>query len=411
MGGRLRRAVTIAQVAIAVMLVVVGGLYVRTYERLLVQPKGFDSANLASLSVALPNRFYPSYADRVALSDTLVARLRTLPFVVDAVAGSAPPSIGDTPSGGVTVGVDGHPGDGGPDRVAVTPIDPRYFSVLRVPLKSGRWLSRDDDEADTVIPESFARRFWPAGDAVGHTFQVFQRNGRKLWNRPDYRIVGVFQDYRTADRETAAPTLLQAFTARRPPKPQPPGTPRSTIDDGGSFGIADIVVRLDPASSAESVLAAVRPIDPRLVMTLDFVDGLYVDRHRATLFVARLVGVFAIGALLIALIGVYGVMSFLVATRTKEIGIRMALGADGRRIGRFVMQASLALVLTGAAIGLAGALALSRVIASQLFNVSPTDPATYVSVVGAVVGTALLATWRPMRRASRINPAETLRSE
>jgi ABC-type antimicrobial peptide transport system permease subunit len=133
--------------------------------------------------------------------------------------------------------------------------------------------------------------------------------------------------------------------------------------------------------------------------------------HAETLLAMRVVGLFGIGAFVMAMAGLYGVMAFLVAGRTREIGIRMALGADRARIGRFVMGSSLRLVVAGAAIGIAAAVLVLRAIASQLFGVTPTDPATYVTVAVATIVTASLATWQPARRAARVDPVQTLRAE
>jgi len=175
--------------------------------------------------------------------------------------------------------------------------------------------------------------------------------------------------------------------------------------------MVNVLVRLRSHDDAAVVLAAARAVDPRVMASFDFVDDIYADQQRPTLLITRIVGLFGVGAFLIAMAGVYGVMSFLVSGRTREIGIRMALGADRRRIGRSVMGSALRLVLIGAALGLAGAVAISRLIASQLFNVSPMDPATYVTVAVTTIATALLATWQPMRRAARVDPVKTLRAE
>ena len=414
LGAHVRGLVTVAQVSLAVLLVVVGGLYARTYQHLLTLPKGFDSTNLAAISISLPNRFYPSSVSIWGLADDVVARLRALPGVEDAVDGPAPPSTGTTPTLGARVGVDGQLGGGESVGFAITAMDPRYFAMLGVPLRSGRWPTSEDDQTAVAVGESFGRRYWPGGDAVGHTFQVFSAAGKPMSSHPDYRVVGVYADYRTANRAMVDPKILTAFTVRRPPTAAPrprPAESRAKYDSGGSYGMVNVLVRLRSHDDAAVVLAAARAVDPRVMASFDFVDDIYADQQRPTLLITRIVGLFGVGAFLIAMAGVYGVMSFLVSGRTREIGIRMALGADRRRIGRSVMGSALRLVLIGAALGLAGAVAISRLIASQLFNVSPMDPATYVTVAVTTIATALLATWQPMRRAARVDPVKTLRAE
>jgi predicted permease len=420
-GTLVRRVVTIAQVALAVLLVIVGGLYVRTYSSLLAQPKGFDSTNLASVSMALPMRFYPSAVSRQQLADAIVERLLAQPGVVDAIDGPTPPSIGNSPTVGVRMVIDDQVRDAGTGRtfgLAVTEIDPRYLQFLHVPLVAGRWLAPGDDPTAAVVSDRVATRFWPSVDAaIGGTFDAVDQSGgrTRMWGPGAHRVLGVFADYRTRDRDgpyaSRAPwEEIDAFVARQPPAP-PPTVGPGELDTGGSYGIVGVLARLDSHERANAVLAAVRGIDPRLTTSIEFVDDVYAEQYRTTLLATRIVGGFAVTSFLIAMAGLYGVMAFLVAGRTREIGIRMALGADRTRIGRFVMGSSLRLVFAGAAIGIVAAVLVSRTIASQLFGVTPTDPATYVIVAIVTIITALLATWQPARRAARVDPVQTLRAE
>lgn len=406
-GAVVRRLVTMAQVAIAVALVIVGSLYARTYAHLIAIGKGFDSTNLASLSASLP----PSGVSALEVAQLVKERLGTLPAVLGTTVGPPPPSSGNSPFADVTIRADGRD-DGTPIAIGATPIEPEYFNVLRVPLRAGRWFGPGEPEGNVLVSESFARRYWPHGEAVGHVFQAMRGAKPISSNVPSYRVVGVFGDYRIADRAwpSASDATFHVFTPRQPPSPRPP-LPAGDVDSGGFFQFFEVVVRLDSRASAASVLAAARSVLPRVSMDLDFVDDAYADRHAETLLAMRVVGLFGIGAFLMAMAGLYGVMAFLVAGRTREIGIRMALGADRARIGRFVMGSSLRLVVAGAAIGIAAAILVSRAIASQLFGVTPTDPATYVTVAIVTVVTAALATWQPARRAARVDPVQTLRAE
>jgi predicted permease len=414
-GQSIRRVVTVAQVALATLLVIIGGLYARTYVRLLAVEKGFDSSNLASVSMALPGSFYPADDGVRELSARLTDRLRRLPDVVAATVGPPPPSSGNSPNAGVTIAVDGGPPDRSPIGFSATAVGPEYFAVLGVPLRSGRWLVPGEPPASVLVSESFARRYWTDGDAAGHTFAPFR--GAQPWSTPHvFRVVGVFGDYRTGDRAvpTPADAAFHVFTARQPPPPPVPRSGpanRNGIDGGGFYRFIDIVVRLRSRAAAPAVLAAARSVDPRLEMTLEFVDDRYADRHAETLLATRVVGAFGFGAFAIAMAGVYGVMSLLVLGRRREIGIRMALGADRRRIGRLVLGTSFRLVALGLLAGLGLAWMASRLIASQLFDTSPTDPATYGVVALVILVTAVLATWQPARRAARVDPVQTLKSE
>lgn len=404
-----RRAVTVAQIGLASALTIVGALYIHTYARLLGLDKGFDSSNLVSISAALPGRFYPSDVAVADLEGRLISRLRGMSPVMAVTTGPAPPSSGNSPSGDVTIGVDGQPPAGSPINFAVTRVPPEYLHVLRVPLRAGRWFAGDEPLTSIMIGESFARRYWPNGDAIGHTFREY--SGTRSAGRPEYRIVGVFGDYRTSPRDLPSTTDRTFFAFTPPRPPAPPDKTFATFDTGGFYRGFGLVIRLNSRVSATAVLAAARAVDRRLSMDLDFVDDLYAQQHAETLLATRVVGLFGIGAFVMAMAGLYGVMAFLVAGRTREIGIRMALGADRARIGRFVMGSSLRLVFAGAALGIVAASLVSRAIASQLFGVTPTDPATYVTVAIVTIATASLATWQPARRAARVDPVQTLRAE
>jgi ABC-type antimicrobial peptide transport system permease subunit len=168
---------------------------------------------------------------------------------------------------------------------------------------------------------------------------------------------------------------------------------------------------MDSPDRAEGVLAAARAIDRRVRVELDFVDDSYAEQHAETLLATRVVGAFAATAFIVAMVGIYGVMAFLVAGRTREIGIRMALGATAADIGRLVLSSSFTTVGVGAAVGVVAALVAARWTGSQFFGVAPTDPTTYVLVTGVVIATSMLATWRPARAAARVDPAITLRTE
>jgi len=231
------------------------------------------------------------------------------------------------------------------------------------------------------------------------------------------RVVGVVSEFRGDPRHTRiigdqAAYFYYAQRQPLPPPPPPPAVPAPPrIDNGGSYGFLNVIVRLDSPDRAASILSTARALDPRLQVTLEMVDDTYAKQYGDVLLTSRVVGAFGIVAFVVAVVGVYGVMAFLVAGRTREIGIRLALGAAHADISRLIVGSSLKLVVTGAALGLVAAAMLSRWITAQLFGVTGTDPVTYATVTVAVVSAALFATWQPARQAARVDPAITLKSE
>jgi putative ABC transport system permease protein len=408
---RLRRVLTLVQVSVAVVLVVGGLPYVRSYQALLAVDKGFDSAGLAVLSARIPATRFRSVAEQRQFTDQLLTTLRETPGV-DAVSGSSPPpSLGDSPTE-TTLEVDG--------RIVAEPVDlgqkwvdPDYFDVVRLPLRAGKLLEPGDPRTNVVITESFARRFWPTESAIGHTF-TGTGNSPYAYAGP-FRVVGVVADFRW-DRTRmpdATDTRLYMYwlwsdfpdRAAASPAADPP------FDNGGSYRVISLTVRMHSPDHAPAVIAAAGRLDPRLRFDLRWVDDMYANQNAETLLASQIVGAFSALAFMVGIAGIYGVMAFLVAGRTREIGIRMALGARRADIGRMVLGSSTKLVVAGAVLGAGAALVASRWIESQLFGVSPTDPMTYVGVCSAIVVTALLATWLPARQASRVDPAITLRTE
>jgi ABC-type antimicrobial peptide transport system permease subunit len=201
----------------------------------------------------------------------------------------------------------------------------------------------------------------------------------------------------------------RVYLLRQPPRPAT--APPASINDQPLYGSLQFAIRLDPGAQVNRIFADIRDIDSRFRLRLQWMDDVYASRHDDTLFATRVVSGFAILSFVLAIAGVYGVMAFLVAGRTREIGIRMALGASARDVSRLVLRSSGTMVAAGAAAGIVAALVASRWTGSQFFGVEPTDPATYALVAAVVVATSLLATWRPARAAARIDPARTLKSD
>ena len=405
-GSLWRRSLTVAQVALAVMLLVGSVLYVRSYLGLVRLDKGFDSSGVVAISLTIPPQLFGSAAERAAMAQTILERLRAHPGVLGAFEGSPPPSTGDSPTSNDHIEVDGRPPIETNILVPRLWVDPDYFRVLGIPLTAGRMFERGDPPTNVIITESLARRLWPEGDAVGHRFRedpLFQ------WSH----VIGVVKHVRTTYDGTSGPErYFQKYSLRQPPPPAPASTalkPRSSIG-GAAYGFLSVTARVDSRVRASDLYQTVRSIDTRNILKVEFVDDQYARQFVDRLLATRVITGFGVLSFLIAAAGIYGVMAFLVASRGREIGIRMALGADSRRIRRLVLESSMWLVFLGAAIGIGGALVASRWAQSQLFGVTATDPITIVLVTAAVAVTALLATWHPATQATRVDPKVLLRN-
>ena len=407
-GTILRRGLTAIEVALAVLLVIGCGLYVRSYRALLSVDKGFDAANLAEIGFTIPVQYYEGYGEMHLLAANTLEKLRAVPGVLGASWSSAPPSIGNSPTSGLKPEVDGGPPMTEEMDIAQAYVDASYFSLVGMPVRQGRVLRADDAPTSAVLPESFARKLWPDGEAVGHRFRT---SPRSEW----VDVVGVVGDLRLSVRQAPGSTYdaMHYFTVRPPLAPPPPPNPNAKprIASGGSWKFLNIMVRLDSRDRAEAALAAAKSMDSRVRVALTFVEDKYASEFADVLLATRVTTAFGAIAFLVAIVGVYGVMAFLVAGRTREIGIRMALGADRRDISRLVVRSAVVMVAVGAMAGIVGAVFASRWAASQLFGVQPVDFPTYATVAVAVVATALAATWRPARQAARVDPAITLRAE
>jgi hypothetical protein len=389
-------------VALAVALLIGGLLYARSYQNLLAVEKGFDSRNLYFVDWTMP-RDFPA-ADLTAKATEALAKT---PGIEAFTRSSPPPSTGNSPSR-AAIEIDGG-APAAPLLIGEKRVDLGFFAVIKLPVKQGQLPVAGDSLDDVVVPEFFARRFFPEGTAVGHAFRL----SPKL---PWKTIVAVVGDVRT-DRTKMPQTDDRAFyyygvQTVPPPPPPVPATPRpAQIDNGGVTRFLTITVRTNGQLSASGLLAYAKQIEPRLRVTVAAVDDSYARQSEDTRMASQIVGAFSALAFIICMAGVFGVMAFLVAGRTREIGIRLALGADPVNVRRMVLASSARMVVLGAVIGLAIALGASRWVDSQLFGISSTDPVIYGLAAISVVGVALVATWHPARQASRVDPAITLRAE
>lgn len=409
----MRHGITITQVALAVPLLVGGSLYLRSYEALLKVRTGLDTAGVYSLAITSPTRDF-SGESHLALVDQLAAALEERPDVVSVakIAGTAPPGDAYTTTATVLL----EDGLEAVDALSLTIYDvtPGYFLTVGITPLRGRVLTPDDAPGSAVVTETFARRVWNDVNVVGRTFSL--RNMTRI-----YSVVGVVPHVRTNRDDAGGPseTSFSMFQVPARPRPSPAATstpprPPDPVVNAPSgmlpFRVATVLIKATSSLNAQGLLEAAASVDARASYRVQTLDDIYALRHAETRMATSIISAFALTAFVIAVAGVFGVMTFLVTHRTREIGIRMALGAERRDVRRLVLGSSLRLILGGVIAGAVGAAVAGRWVEAQLFGVTSTDPLTYLTVMGVVVGTALVATWHPARRASRVDPAITLRT-
>jgi putative ABC transport system permease protein len=391
--GRLHGALVVAEVGLSLILLVGAGLLVATFGNLVRVDPGFDPARVVAAEIWLTGPRHRTTAEVAAFHRDVVQRIEALPGVVSAavVESGLPLQRG----GNFPIAIEGK-FSGSNDYRTVTP---GYFRTLGLPLREGRLLEEGDGAASepvAVVTESFARRHFPDRRAVGAIIGF--RNERR-------RIVGVVGDVRSFIGAPPRPTyfLTSAQTPIELTRLFAGWFPihvlvRTTGGDPAALG--DTVTRLIHATDAQVPVGRVRALGDVLSTSLAF--------HR---FLMTLLAAFAGLAALLAAVGIYGVMSYSVTQRTREIGVRMALGAQPRDALALVIGRAMALTGAGALVGLAGAAVLTRLLERQLFGVTPTDPATFAGMTALLLLVALAASWLPARRATRVDPMLSLRSE
>jgi len=390
---RLRAALVVGETGLALVLLVGAGLLLRSVGRLQDVYPGFEPRGVTTATLSLPEGQYDTAEKQVAFYRALTDRLATVPGVTTAAAGAPLPFSGNGASASFTIeGRPSGPGDPGPHG-NVRAVTPGYFKALGIPLKSGRLFvpqDRSDTQPVVIIDENLARQYWPDENPVG-------KHMRRGSNAPWSTIVGIVGHVRHSDLASDTSKGTYYYSLFQVPIPW-----------------TSIVVKAqrDPSSLAAPIRDAVLAVDPtqalRDVTSMEeLVSGSLAPRR----FVARLLAFFAAVAVFMAALGLYGIITYSVMQRTQEIGLRMALGAQAGSVVRMVVGQGLLLSGAGVAVGLIASMICSRLLASQLFQVSPFDPATFASMVTALLAATLLAAYIPARRAIGIDPLEALRCE
>jgi putative ABC transport system permease protein len=398
-GGRsgLRGALVVGQIALAMVLLAGSALLLRSFARLRGVDPGFRTENALAFRVSLPDSAYPEDAQRLTFHDELQRRLGALPGVrsVGAVAGL--PLSGSRFDISFTVAGRPEVPPAQQPTMEVRIATPGYFRTIGIPVQRGRpFTESDGPEAPQVVvlSESAVRRFFPDEEAIGRTIRLGLGRGRG--RTAGGEVVGVVGDVKELGLAAESPPEIYLPYAQFP------------------IQSMDVVLRteVEPRSLAAVAERVVHDLDAELpvarVATLEEVLARSVSEPR---FYALLLGSFAATALFLAALGLFGVMSYAVAQRTRELAVRIALGARREELLRMVLREALLLGVVGVAVGLVGALLLSRAIASMLFSLSPRDPATLGGVAVLLLATTLLASYLPARRATRVDPVIALRSE
>ena len=394
-GHGLRRLLVVAQIALSTVLLIGAGLLVRSFSRLQNVAPGFDATGVLTMELTLTGA---RYVDAQVVRDTyrdLWTRLDALPGVSASGGVTSLPLSGYFAWGPITIeGRTPPPGENfinADQRVA----SGRYFEALGIPLLKGRFFNADDTpdrDRVIIIDEFMAEQYWPGQDPIGKRVRFGDLNS----TQPYRTVVGVVGRVKQYGLDTEGRIALYV-----------PHT-----QTGSRAMYVTVRTTADPRALAPSVTAQIRAIDPDLPVYRVRTMSAWVDQSLARpRFAMTLLTAFAALALVLAALGIYGVMAFLVSQSTREIGIRMAIGATERSVLGLVVRQGFAIALSGGLVGLLAALALNRLIASLLFGVGGTDVATFTSAILLLFAVAVLATYLPARRATRIDPAESLRME
>jgi len=391
-GTRTRQALVVVEMALALVLLVGAGLLVRSFMALMHVDPGFDPARAITMKVTLPNAKYPTDTAIRAFFDRLYARVDALPGVEASGGVSFLPLTGIGAATGFTIDGKEEPAPGQEPVTDVRAISHDYFKAMGIPLVGGRLFdSRDEGEnvRRVIVSESLAKKYFANEDPVGRRIRLF-------WNNPGPdEVVGVVGDVRNGMEDAIRPT-----TYLPPARFAYPFTSVTVRASGNAMAIAPAFVNAVHEIDAEVPVSDIRPMTDVLSIS--------TAQRRLTMM---LLAIFAAMALLIAAVGLYGVISYTVTQRTQEIGIRMALGAQRGDVLRMVVGQAMAMTAAGVAIGALGAFLLTRLMATLLFDVKPGDPITFVVVAGLLGAVALFASYIPGRRATTVDPVIALRAE
>ena len=393
--GRARAMLVAAEIALAVVLLVAGGLLIRSFARLTQVDPGFGSESILTFKIELPRSRYPNPSRWAPMLDDVIARLEALPSVTSAGAISWLPLT--TTGGSNAVFVEGQPlpGPGEETYVVYRLVTPNYFRTLSIPLRAGRGFAAADGvdaRRVVVINETMAKKYWPGASPLGKRVSFAREPRDADW----MTVVGVVAD--TKQFALNEPIDIEMFAPH--------------TQEANWFPPSHVAVRSsrEPLGLASAARAAVHEIDPAMpVSDIKTMQAVVSGSVAPARFNTAVIGAFAVVALALAAVGVYGLLSFSVAARTREFGVRTALGAAPREITRLVIGDGVKVALLGLSIGIPAAIGAGRLLQSLLFEVAPTDALTFAAIVALLALVALTACYAPARRAAAIDPVEAMR--
>jgi predicted permease len=391
---RLLHAFVVAEVALSLVLLAGAGLMLRTLFGLIATNPGFDASNVLTAEITLPRARYKQPQQRAAFCDQVIQRLQSLPGVQSVGVTNLLPLAGGVTAHGVKIEGREESASGGGNSASFRTISPDYFKTMRMGLLRGRGIEERDGAAApgvVVINEAMARTFWPNEDPLGKRMSI-ARSGEPEWRE----VVGIVGDIR--HRGLHIPPEPEMYV---PYAQQPWQFFRLAIRTSG-----------DPMQLSSALRQTVWSVNrEQPVMRVQTLEDIVATSHSETTFYAALLASFAGLALVLASVGIYGVLSYAVERRTREIGVRIALGAQRRDVLLLVAGQGLKMALLGMVLGLVAAWALTRFVATLLYGVRPTDPLTFVGVSFLLLLVAGLASWLPARRATKLDPMIVLRHE
>jgi predicted permease len=392
----LRHGLVIGQVALAIVVVVGAGVLVRSLVALQGVEMGFNRERLLVFQTAFPPELIPERPRQVALQEEMLARVGAIPGVTGAAAMPRPPFSGEAGWTAPYTG-EGQTADAQANNPLVNfeVVGATYFRTLEIPLRRGRAFGPEDREGAppvAIVSEAVARSSWPGQDPIGKRVKLGPAGAPGEW----HTVVGVVGETRYRELTEPQPSLYLPVRQFAGPVPM------------------SLAVRTsaDPSAVVPRIRDALRLAHPELrVAGGGSMRQLMAAPLARPRFGTLLLGTFGAITLLLAAVGIYGVMAAMVRQRTHEIGIRLALGARAEQVRRVVLGQGMRLALWGCALGLAGAFAATRALRGMLFGISPADPVTFIAVFALVLGAAVLACSLPARRATRVDPVDALRGE
>jgi putative ABC transport system permease protein len=387
---RLRSTFVVAEIALTLVLLAGAALLGRSLAKLVDVEKGFSTDSVLTFSLAASPAKYPKDPDRIRFFDTVLDHISRVPGVTAAGVSSEVPLSGGDTNGGVNIeGRTFAPGQSPMAQKRI--VSPGYFAALQIPTRQGRVFTASDDgkaQAVMVISEAFAKRWFPNEDPIGKRVDF-------NWGTEGFQtVVGVVADVKhNGLDDPESPAVYVTYAQRADSR----------------FNVL-VKTSVPPETVVSGIRAQVKAIDPgRPVSGVRTMNALMSESVSGRRLSLNIVGGFALIGLLLAATGIYGVVSHTAQQRTREFGIRLALGAESTSVLGLVFRQGLLLALVGASLGLAGALAMGGVMRAQLFGIEPSDPATLATVCVALIVVALVACYLPARRALKINPASILR--